>query len=116
MKLVTTMIKPARLDDLHQELARIGISGMTVTEVRSLGQRRAPSEVWRGAEYAVELLPRYKVEVVVGDPLAEPVVDAIRQNRRQGQARRRHHLRARGRQGGADPHRRDRSRRHLGAI
>jgi nitrogen regulatory protein PII len=78
MKLVTTMIKPARLDDLHQELARIGISGMTVTEVRSLGQRRAPSEVWRGAEYAVELLPRYKVEVVVVDPLAEPVVDAIR--------------------------------------
>jgi nitrogen regulatory protein PII len=77
MKLVTTMIKPARLDDLHQELARIGISGMTVTEVRSLGERRPPSEVWRGAEYAVELLPTYKVEVVVDDPLAEPVVEAI---------------------------------------
>ena len=77
MKLVTTMIKPAKLDDLHQELARIGISGMTVTEVRSLGERRAPSEVWRGAAYAVELLPTYKVEVVVDDPLAEPVVEAI---------------------------------------
>ena len=77
MKLVTTMIKPATLDELHQELERVGISGMTVTEVRSLGQRRAPSEVWRGAEYAVELLPRYKDEVVVVDPLAEPVVEAI---------------------------------------
>ena len=78
MKLVTTMIKPARLDDLHQELARIGISGMTVTEVRSLGAWRAPSELWRGTEHTVELLPRSKVEVVVGDPLAEPVVEAIR--------------------------------------
>ena len=77
MKLVTTMIRPARLDDLHQELERIGISGMTVTEVRSLGERRAPSEVWRGAEYAIDFLPTYKVEVVVDDPLAEPVVEAI---------------------------------------
>jgi len=77
MKLVTTMIKPAKLDDLHQELDRIGISGMTVTEVRSLGQRRPPSEVWRGAGFVVEFLPRYKVEVVVDDPLAEPVIEAI---------------------------------------
>lgn len=77
MKLVTTMIKPARLDDLHQELERAGVSGMTVTEVRSLGRRRPPSEVWRGAECAIDFLPRYKVEVVVDDGLAEPVVEAI---------------------------------------
>ena len=78
MKLVTTMIKPARLDDLHQELERAGVSGMTVTEVRSLGRRRPPSELWRGAEGAIDFLPRYKVEVVVDDRLAEPVVEAIR--------------------------------------
>ena len=77
MKLVTTMIKPARLEDLHHEFARIGISGMTVTEVRTLGQWRPPSEIWRGAECAIDLLPRYKVEVVVDDGLAEPVVEAI---------------------------------------
>ena len=78
MKLVTTMIKPARLDGLHHELARLGISGMTITEVRSLGRRRPPSEIWRGAEFAIEFLPRYKVEVVIDDRLAEPVVEAIR--------------------------------------
>ena len=77
MKLVTTMIKPARLDQLHQELERTGISGMTVTEVRSLGERRPPSETWRGAACAIDFLPRYKVEVVVDDPLAEPVIEAI---------------------------------------
>lgn len=77
MKLVTTMIKPARLGDLHQELDQIGVAGMTVTEVRSLGQRRAPSEIYRGTEYPVDLLSRYKVEVVVGDPLAESVIETI---------------------------------------
>jgi nitrogen regulatory protein PII len=77
MRLVTTTIKPARLDDLHQELQRIGIAGMTVTEVRSLGKRRVPSEIYRGTEYAIDFLPRYKVEVVVDDPLAEAVIEAI---------------------------------------
>jgi nitrogen regulatory protein PII len=77
MKLVTAMIKPARLDDLHQELEHIGIAGMTVTEVRSLGRRRAPSEIYRGVEHPVDFLPRYKIEVVVDDALAEPVVETI---------------------------------------
>jgi nitrogen regulatory protein PII len=78
MKLVTAMIKPARLDDLHQELEQIGVSGMTVTEVRSLGRRHAWGEICRGAGHPVDLLPRYKVEVVVGDPLAEAVAETIR--------------------------------------
>ena len=77
MKLVTTMIKSAKLDALHRELERVGVTGMTVTEVMSLGERRTASAIWRSADSAVELLPRYKVEVVVHDPLAEPVVEAI---------------------------------------
>jgi nitrogen regulatory protein P-II 1 len=78
MKLVTAMIKPARLDDLHQELEQIGVSGMTVTEVRSLGRRHKWGEICRGAGHQIDLLPRYKVEVVVGDLLAEAVVETIR--------------------------------------
>jgi nitrogen regulatory protein PII len=77
MKLVTTMIKPVRLNALHQELERIGISGMTVTEARSLGERRVPCEAGRRAAPARDFRPTYKVEVVVDDPLAEPVVEAI---------------------------------------
>ncbi|HWC22605.1 MAG TPA: P-II family nitrogen regulator [Flexivirga sp.] len=77
MKLVTAIIKPFRLDDVKEALEAYGITGMTVSEVSGYGRQRGHSEVYRGAEYAVDFVPKIRLEVVVEDLDARSVVDVI---------------------------------------
>jgi len=77
MKLVTAIVKPFRLDDVRNALSEVGIQGMTVSEVKGFGRQRGHTELYRGAEYVVDFLPKAKVEVAVGDDMVERVVEAI---------------------------------------
>ncbi|MBT8441028.1 MAG: P-II family nitrogen regulator [Gammaproteobacteria bacterium] len=77
MKLITAVVKPFRLDDVRNALAEVGVQGMTVTEVKGFGRQRGHTELYRGAEYVVDFLPKVKVEVAVTDELTERVVEAI---------------------------------------
>lgn len=77
MKLITAIIKPFRLDDVRNALAEVGVSGMTVTEVKGFGRQRGHTELYRGAEYVVDFLPKSKIEIAVSDELAERAVEAI---------------------------------------
>ena len=77
MKLVTAIIKPFKLDDVRETLSEVGVQGITVTEVKGFGRQKGHTELYRGAEYVVDFLPKIKVEVVVADDRVEPVIDAI---------------------------------------
>ena len=77
MKLVTAIVKPFRLDDVRNALAEVGIQGMTVSEVKGFGRQRGHTELYRGAEYVVDFLPKAKVEVAVSDDMVERVVETI---------------------------------------
>lgn len=77
MKLITAIIKPFKLDDVREGLSEIGISGITVTEVKGFGRQKGHTELYRGAEYVVDFLPKVKVEVAVTDGMVEQAVDAI---------------------------------------
>jgi nitrogen regulatory protein P-II 2 len=77
MKLVTAIIKPFKLDDVRQALHEVGIAGITVTEVRGFGRQKGHTELYRGAEYNVDFLPKLKLETAVTDEMAEDVVEAI---------------------------------------
>ncbi|HJP37851.1 MAG: P-II family nitrogen regulator [Gammaproteobacteria bacterium] len=77
MKLITAIIKPFRLDDVRNALNEEGIHGMTVTEVKGFGRQRGHTELYRGAEYVVDFLPKSKVEVAVNDERVEQVIEAI---------------------------------------
>jgi nitrogen regulatory protein P-II 1 len=77
MKLVTAVIKPFKLDDVKSALEVLGIQGLTVSEVQGFGRQRGHTEVYRGAEYTVDLVPKVKVEIVVDDVDAEKVIDAV---------------------------------------
>jgi len=77
MKLITAIIKPFKLDDVRQAISDVGVQGLTVTEVRGFGRQRGHTEIYRGSEYAVEFVPKAKLEVAVDDALVDPVVDAI---------------------------------------
>ena len=77
MKLITAIIKPFKLDDVRQAVADIGIQGITVTEVKGFGRQRGHTELYRGAEYVVDFLPKAKIEVAVSDDLVERVVETI---------------------------------------
>lgn len=77
MKLVTAIVKPFRLDDVRNALAEVGIQGMTVSEVKGFGRQRGHTELYRGAEYVVDFLPKAKIEVGVPDDVVERVVEAI---------------------------------------
>ncbi len=77
MKLVTAIIKPFKLDDVRTALKATAVEGMTVSEVQGFGRQKGHTEVYRGAEYTVDLVPKVKVEVLVGDYDAEEVVEAI---------------------------------------
>ena len=77
MKLVTAIIKPFKLDDVRESLSEIGVQGITVTEVKGFGRQKGHTELYRGAEYVVDFLPKVKVEVVVDDSVVETAVDAI---------------------------------------
>ncbi len=77
MKMVSAIIKPFKLDDVREALSEIGVQGITVTEVKGFGRQKGHTEIYRGAEYVVDFLPKVKLEVAVPDELAEQVVDAI---------------------------------------
>ena len=77
MKKIEAIIKPFKLDEVREALSEIGISGLTVTEVKGFGRQKGHTELYRGAEYVVDFLPKVKLEVVVSDALAERVVEAI---------------------------------------
>ena len=77
MKLVTAIIKPFKLDDVRAALSEIGVSGMTVTEFKGFGRQRGHTELYRGAEYVVDFVPKTRVEVAVRDELADQVVEAV---------------------------------------
>ena len=77
MKLITAIIKPFKLDDVRASLSDIGVSGMTVTEVKGFGRQRGHTELYRGAEYVVDFVPKTRVEVAVRTELVEQVVEAI---------------------------------------
>jgi len=77
MKLVTAIVKPFKLDDVRESLSEIGVQGITVTEVKGFGRQKGHTELYRGAEYVVDFLPKVKLEIVVSDDLAEQVIEAI---------------------------------------
>jgi nitrogen regulatory protein P-II 2 len=77
MKLVTAVIKPFRLDDVRDALAQIGVKGMTVTEVKGFGRQKGHTELYRGAEYAVDFLPKIKLEVALSADLVDQAIEAI---------------------------------------
>jgi nitrogen regulatory protein P-II 2 len=77
MKLITAIIKPFKLDDVRQAIGEAGIQGLTVTEVRGFGRQRGHTEIYRGAEYAVEFIPKTKIEIAVEDSLVDQVIEAI---------------------------------------
>ena len=77
MKLVTAIIKPFKLDDVRDALAEVGIKGMTVTEVKCFGRQKGHTELYRGAEYVVDFVPKVKLEVAVESAILDQVIDAI---------------------------------------
>ena len=77
MKLITAIIKPFKLEDVRQALGEAGVQGLTVTEVKGFGRQRGHTELYRGAEYVVDFLPKSKIEVAVEDSLVDRVVEAI---------------------------------------
>lgn len=84
MKLITSIIKPFKLEDVRTALAALGVSGMTVTEVKGFGRQRGHTELYRGAEYTIDFVPKSRVEVAVRSELVDQVVDAITQAAKTG--------------------------------
>ncbi|HSS05622.1 MAG TPA: P-II family nitrogen regulator [Rhodanobacteraceae bacterium] len=84
MKMVMAIVKPFKLDDVREALAEVGVQGITVTEVKGFGRQRGHTELYRGAEYVVDFLPKIKIEVAVTDELLERVVDAIQRSANSG--------------------------------
>jgi nitrogen regulatory protein P-II 1 len=84
MKLVTAIIKPHKLDEVKDALREIGVAGMTATEAQGFGRQRGHTEIYRGAEYQVDFVPKVKIEIVTDDEQAQQVVDAIQESARTG--------------------------------
>ena len=84
MKCITAIIKPFKLDEVREALAAVGINGLTVTEVKGFGRQKGHTELYRGAEYVVDFLPKVKVEIVIADEAVDGAVDAILQAARTG--------------------------------
>lgn len=85
MKLITAIIKPHMLDDVRDTLSKVGVAGLTVTEVRGFGRQKGHTEIYRGAEYSVEFVPKIKIEIVASDERTAAVVEAIKTSARTGQ-------------------------------
>lgn len=77
MKMIIAIIKPFKLDEVRQAITSLGVHGMTVTEVKGFGRQKGQTEIYRGAEYTVQFLPKVKLEIVVNDDLAERVIEAV---------------------------------------
>ena len=84
MKLISAIIKPFKLDEVREALSAIGVQGITVTEVKGFGRQKGHTELYRGAEYVVDFLPKVKIEIVVDDDLVEPAIDCIEQSAKTG--------------------------------
>ncbi|MFZ9723088.1 MAG: P-II family nitrogen regulator [Burkholderiaceae bacterium] len=84
MKLITAIVKPFKLDEVREALADVGVAGLTVTDVKGFGRQKGHTEVYRGAEYVVDFLPKIKIEAVVADDLVERAIEAITQASRTG--------------------------------
>jgi nitrogen regulatory protein P-II 2 len=77
MKLITAVIKPFKLDDVREALSEIGVQGITVTEVKGFGRQKGHTELYRGAEYVVDFLPKVKIEVAISEDMSDQVIEAI---------------------------------------
>ena len=84
MKLVTAIVKPFKLDEVREALAELGVNGLTVTEVKGFGRQKGHTELYRGAEYVVDFLPKLKIEAAVPDDLLEQCLEAIQKSARTG--------------------------------
>ena len=84
MKKIEAVIKPFKLDEVREALSEVGITGLTVTEVKGFGRQKGHTELYRGAEYVVDFLPKIKVEVIVGDSIVEQAIEAIIKSARTG--------------------------------
>jgi nitrogen regulatory protein P-II 2 len=84
MKLITAVIKPFKLDEVREALSAIGIQGLTVTEVKGFGRQKGHTELYRGAEYVVDFLPKVKIEAAVADNVVDQVLEAIEKSARTG--------------------------------
>ena len=84
MKMITAIIKPFKLDDVRTALSEIGVSGMTVTEVKGFGRQKGHTELYRGAEYKVDFLPKVKIEIAINDELLDRCIDVIGDSARTG--------------------------------
>jgi nitrogen regulatory protein P-II 2 len=84
MKLITAIIKPFKLDEVRSAVSDVGVRGLTVTEVRGFGRQRGHTEIYRGAEYVVEFVPKTKVEIAVDDELVDGVIEAIMKSAKTG--------------------------------
>ena len=85
MKLVTAIIRPHVVDDVRDTLSRLGVTGLTATEVKGFGRQKGHTEMYRGAEYSIDFVPKARIEVVVNDDKLEDVVDAVKSAARSGQ-------------------------------
>ena len=84
MKMVTAIVKPFKLDEVHEALSAIGVQGITVTEVKGFGRQKGHTELYRGAEYVVDFLPKVKIEAAVDDAIVDRVIEAIESAARTG--------------------------------
>ena len=84
MKLVTAIIKPFKLDEVREALSAIGVQGITVTEVKGFGRQKGHTELYRGAEYVVDFIPKIKMEIIVGDDIVAKVIETIEQAAKTG--------------------------------
>ena len=84
MKLITAVIKPFKLDEVREALSEVGVSGITVTEVKGFGRQKGHTELYRGAEYVVDFLPKVKIEAAVEDGILERAIEAIEKSARTG--------------------------------
>ena len=84
MKMVTAIVKPFKLDEVREALSAIGVQGVTVTEVKGFGRQKGHTELYRGAEYVVDFLPKVKIEAAVDDAIVDQVIEAVEQAARTG--------------------------------
>ena len=115
MKKIEAIIKPFKLDEVKEALTDLGIQGLTVVEAKGFGRQKGHTELYRGAEYIVDFLPKVKIEVVLHEDMLERALEAIIQNAHTGPHRRRQDLRHRDRGRHPHPHRRTRARSRLAA-
>jgi Nitrogen regulatory protein PII len=113
MKKIEAIIKPFKLDEVKEALQEIGLQGITVIEAKGFGRQKGHTELYRGAEYVVDFLPKVKIEVVLGDEMLDKAIDAIQKGRQDGTHRRRQDFHFDHRERHSHSHRRNGCRGHL---